>query len=142
MRHHTKDKGDCGVGFVMSNLLSRGIQVAILISEHLPFDMIAISESGELRKISVKYRAAKKDVITIVRCSVWSNKSGPHSRIHARGSYDAVAVYCPNSNRCYYVREEEIIGVAFSMRLSKSRNGQKARVRNASEYEDPTRIFG
>lgn len=42
--HHTKDKGDVGLGHVIAVLLENGIQVALPISEHLPFDCIAISE--------------------------------------------------------------------------------------------------
>lgn len=58
--HHTKSKGDSGLGFVIADLLSRGVQVALPISEHLPFDCIAISIGGCLCRLSVKYRKVNK----------------------------------------------------------------------------------
>jgi hypothetical protein len=50
MEHHTKTKGDKGMGFVIADLLSKGIQVALPISEHLPFDLIAMNTDGQLKK--------------------------------------------------------------------------------------------
>lgn len=41
MKHHTKDKGDKGTGNVIADLLSKGIQICLPLSEHLPFDLIA-----------------------------------------------------------------------------------------------------
>ena len=41
-RHRTKDKGDLGVACVITDLMKAGIQVSLPLSEHLPFDLIAI----------------------------------------------------------------------------------------------------
>jgi PD-(D/E)XK endonuclease len=60
MRHHTKDKGDLGLGFIIGDLLRAGIQVALPLSEHLPFDAIAVDEQGGLRRLQVKYRAVRQ----------------------------------------------------------------------------------
>src|SRR5216683_5100347 len=46
VRHHTKDKGDEGLGQVIADLMTNGVQVAVPLSEHLPFDLIAIGEQG------------------------------------------------------------------------------------------------
>ena len=58
MRHHTKDKGDEGLGQVIGDLMSNGVQVAVPLSEHLPFDLIAIGEGGAMRRVQVRYRAS------------------------------------------------------------------------------------
>lgn len=50
MRHHTKDKGDIGLGCVIADLLKHDIQVALPVSEHLPFDLIAIHPYGDMIK--------------------------------------------------------------------------------------------
>ena len=142
MRHHTKDKGDTGVGFVLAHLLSRGIQVALSLSEHMPFDCIAVSADGELKRLSVKYRAAVKGAVTISRRSSWADSHGSHIRTHVRGDYDAFAVYCPDTGKCYYIRESEIDGISFNIRLKKSKNNQTSRVHLAENYEDPLRLFG
>jgi hypothetical protein len=48
MRHHTKDKGDIGLACAMADLVKHDIQVALPMSEHLPFDLIAIHPMGYL----------------------------------------------------------------------------------------------
>src|SRR5688572_4944057 len=48
MRHHTKDKGDIGLTSVMADLVRHDIQVALPISEHLPFDLVAVHPRGDM----------------------------------------------------------------------------------------------
>jgi hypothetical protein len=137
MRHHTKDKGDAGLGFVIASLLGQGIQVALPLSEHLPFDCIAINEEGHLKRLSVKYRAAKEGVIEVSKRSSWADKNGTHIRHHQTGDYDAFAIYCPDTRQCYFVRTEEfdkflclrVDGKSYS-------NGKKAQ-----DYVDASRLF-
>jgi hypothetical protein len=95
MRHHTKDKGDAGLGFVIADLLSNRIQVALPISEHLPFDCIAIDEDNNLIRVSVKFRAKKNGVVSVPLKSSWSDKYGTHTVKHDKKSYDCIAIYCP-----------------------------------------------
>ena len=65
MYHHTKDKGDVGVGFVIVDLMSKGIHVCLPISEHLPFDLIAVYPEGRLSRLSVNYRSVTKGRIEV-----------------------------------------------------------------------------
>lgn len=140
MRHHTKDKGDIGLGFVIADLISHGIQVALPMSEHLPFDLIAISEKNELVRLSVKYRAARKEALSLTFRSSWSDKHGVHIRHHDKNKYDAMAIYCPDTGECYYVRNIEV-GDDFCLRLGKTKNNQKKKIRFAFEFCDPNRLF-
>ena len=140
MRHHTKDKGDKGVGFVLADLLSKGIQVALPLSEHLPFDCIAISEAGEMRRISIKYRTMVDGGVKVHRRSSWADGNGVHTRKHARGDYDAFAIYCPDTKKCYYVRESEVPEV-ITLRVVPSRRTGRLDVKPAENYEDPSLLF-
>lgn len=142
MRHHTKDKGDRGLGFVLAALLSKDIQPALPLSEHLPFDCLAISETGQVLKLSVKYRAKKHGVIELSKRSSWADKHGTHVRHHNAKDYDAFAIYCPDTNKCYFIKEDEITTVSFSLRIDPmtgNNNGKK--IKWAAEYEDPKRLF-
>ena len=142
MRHHTKDKGDIGLGFVIADLFSHGIQVALPMSEHLPFDPIAISEQLKLVRVSVKYRTATGSRLALNLKSFWSDSHGLHVRPHDKNSYDAIALYCPNTGECYYIRNDEVdVGTQITLRLTKSRNHQTKRIRYASAFRNPTRIF-
>jgi hypothetical protein len=141
VRHHTKDKGDEGLAFVIADLMSQGIQVALPISEHLPFDCIAISDDGELSRLSVKYRAASKGHLEVRLRSSWADRHGVHNRSHSRTDYDAIAIYCPDSRGCYYLRVDEISASTVVLRFAIPRNGQVAGVRMAEDYKGPERLF-
>ena len=130
-----------GLGFVCADLLSNGIQVALPLSEHLPFDCIAISDSGELKRVSVKYRAAVNGALEISRRSVWSDRHGSHVKTHPRGAYDAFAVYCPDTAKCYYILENEIIGTYLKLRLCSPKNSQKKGVHSVTLFTNPKRLF-
>ena len=141
MRHHTKDKGDSGVGFVVADLLSKNVQVALPISEHLPFDCIAISEDNKLIRLSVKYRTKDKHGAIDVRFrSVWNDRKGTHLKKQDKSLFDATAVYCPDTRKCYYLLNCEA-GKGFVLRVVEPKNCQKESVRLADEYTDPKRMF-
>jgi len=142
MRHHTKDKGDSGVGFVIADLLSKNIQVALPISEHLPFDCIAIAEDNRMVRLSVKYRAKNvHGVLPVGLRGYWNDKHGTHVRLQDKTAFDATAVYCPDTGKCYYLRNEEAAGQTFVLRVVDVKNGQHKGVRMAEDYRDPKRLF-
>lgn len=141
MRHHTKDKGDSGLGFVIASLMAAGIHVALPISEHLPFDCIAISNEGEMRRLSVKYSAARNGRISMRRYSTWQDRHGTHKTMHRLSDYDAFAVYCPDTKEVYYVPVTHIAGVTLSLRLVATRNNQDNRTPLAASYTDPALVF-
>lgn len=138
--HHTKDKGDQGLGFIIADLLRHGVQVALPISEHLPFDLIAISKDGLLSRVSVKYRKAAKGKIEVVMRSVWENRRGMHIKPVSRGTIDGLAIYCPDSGGCYYVSGQEALSKAVTLRLDPPASGRKIN-RWASSYQDPSCLF-
>lgn len=143
MKHHTKDKGDAGVGFVVADMLKAGIQPAMLLSEHLPFDCIAIAPDAKLARVQVKYRSARSGFIAVKMTSCWADKHGVHSRHADKSMIDAVAVYCPDTATVYYVKTSEISDNVdnFTLRLEPSKNGQKSGIRMASDFVGAERLF-
>ena len=72
----------------MADLVKHDIQVALPISEHLPFDLIAINPMGRIVKVSVKYRTTEKRGVVRVRAgSVWNDRNGTHYRPHSSGDF-------------------------------------------------------
>jgi hypothetical protein len=141
VRHHTKDKGDEGLAQVIADLTTNGIQVAILLSEHLPFDLIAVGD-GIPKRVQVRYRAAVDSAH--LRCHLggsWADRNGTHKRVFNASAIDALAIYCPCPRTFVYLRMEELPPSAVSILLAKTRNGQVKRTRHASEYRDPWRMF-
>lgn len=142
MRHHTKDKGDIGVACVLADLVRHNIQVALPISEHLPFDLVAIHACGAMAKVSVKYRVMDKTgAVTVETRSIWNDRNGTHHRRHDPGDYDAVAIYCPDTNECYYLLASELSPSGRTLRITKPGNNQMTGVSLARLFVDPERIF-
>ncbi len=113
----TKEKGDIGLTQVIADLTKNGINVALPISEHLPFDLIAISEDGKLSRVSVKYSGGE-DIVKINLRTISSNSKGYNVKQIDFNDIDSFAVYSPITNKCYYVNKNKIkVKNTFSMRL-------------------------
>lgn len=136
MLHHTKTKGDQGVGFVIANLLSNGIQVALPLSEHLPFDLIGIYPDGNLKKISVKYRKAKNGKIEINFRSIYSDKKGLHIKELNKSTVDMFAVYCPDTQTVYYFDHTKF-GKSVSIRINKPKDFYRNNMNIGNNYMVP-----
>lgn len=144
MRHHTKDKGDIGVGMVLADLMSRGIQVALTVSEHMPFDLVAISPTMELARVQVKYRRlGTNGTISVKLKSSWADRSGSHDKVIDFSEVDGFAVYCLDVGKVFYVPVATCSArtAAIHLRVSKSANNQEARVRRAADHLDPNVLF-
>lgn len=81
-------KGDLGVTKVMSELIEKGFDICLPITDNLPFDLIAHKDNNFI-KVQVKYRKLTKTGRIIVNL----NK---HSDI-------LYAIYLPDMDKCLYV---------------------------------------
>ena len=100
VRHHTKDKGDEGLGQVIADLMTNGIQVAVPLSEHLPFDLIAIGEHGAMRRVQVRYRASSD--ASLFRCELVGSGADPNGT-HKRAFDVSISHRC----LCYLLSVSE-----------------------------------
>lgn len=139
--HHTKEKGDLGVAAITFDLQKKGIKVCLPLSEHLPFDLIAVSPQGSLKKVSVKYRhyLSKTGCIEFTLRSCWADKNGTHTNYHDKSDYDCLAFYCPDNDKCYYIKIDEIHGKSICLRVIPSQ--RKTNSMMAENYQNPQRIF-
>lgn len=146
MRHHTKDKGDLAVGQVIADLLKEGIHVCLPLSEHLPFDLIAVSPSmQDLCRVQVRYAVARNGVVSLALRRTHADRHGVHNKRIRLHEIDAFAIFCPDVRVVYYVRCDEITAgmrSSFALRLRRARNGQVRKTRSAENFEGAWRIFG
>lgn len=146
MRHHTKDKGDLAVGQVIADLWSVGAHICLPISEHLPFDLVALSPSmKELRRLQVKYLAVKNGSLRLSLVNSHADRRGNHKKRIQLDEIDAFAIFCPEASKVYYVLRDEIppgIHCMFTLRLDRTKNGQVKHVRSAEQFLGVLRIFG
>ena len=91
----------------------------------------------------MRYRAALD--AAQVRCHLggsWADRNGTHKRAFDASAVDVLAIYCPCPRTFAYLMVDELPPAHVSLRLSKARNGQVKRTREAAEYRDPWRMFG
>jgi len=143
--HHTKDKGDLGVVMVISDLVRHGVRVFLPISEHQPSDLIALDVSGRVARVQVKYRSLKGNgCLDIHFRSAYSDSNGYHEKPVDRSQFDCYAIYCPENDKVYYLRNDDIPARNVSgvmLRVLPPANKQKKKVIIASDYEAFGRIF-
>ena len=138
IKHITKTKGDLGVGKVISDILSNNMQVCLPIGEHLPFDLIAVSETGVLKRIQIKYRKIVNGAIQVPLSTANSSGRMPYDL----NMIDVFAIFCPDNEKIYYINVNEMKTTAwFSIRIEPSKNRQNKKIRLATTYEDINRIY-
>jgi hypothetical protein len=133
MKHHTKDKGDRGTGNVIADLLSKGIQVCLPLSEHLPFDLIAVKNEGTLLRVSVKYREIKNGSVSVTFRSSYSDSKGVHINEIDKNMIDLIAIYCPQTSSVYYVDHTKF-DKGVTLRIEETKNKQTKGVNFAKDY--------
>jgi hypothetical protein len=132
MKHHTKDKGDLAVLKVMASLGSQDFLILNPLTEHAPFDIVAYKNKDFIR-IQVKYRRMSKGAIEVGLRSSWADKNGSHMLPFNNSEVDLIAVYCPDTDTCYYVKTDEV-SQSFSIRVNLPKNNQFKKVRLAKDY--------
>ena len=131
--HHTKNKGDLAVLKVMSSLGEQNFLILNPLTEHAPFDIVAY-KNQEFRRIQVKYKAAKnEECIEVNLRSCWADKNGNHVVPLDKSEVDIIAIYCPETDSCYYIKTE-LCNQSISLRLEPPKNNQVKGVRLAKDY--------
>ena len=107
--HHTKEKGDLGNIKIMADLSSQGFKILTPLSEHLPFDFVVYhQEKNSLLKIQSKYASIRGGVLSVNLCTSYVKKSGNVTNRYEQGSFDVLAVYCPDIDVCIYILENDL----------------------------------
>ena len=130
----TTDKGDIGVAKVTIDLIQKGWRVAHPVSATSPFDLVICNIIGIFRRVQVKYVSAKNGCLYVDSRITINNKK---SRSRSNTEIDVLAVYCPETDGCYYIniekQDEEHIDT-YALRIAPSKNKQKKNIRNAEDY--------
>ena len=96
--HHTKDKGDIAATKAIADLVVKGFSIFVpVVSEHLPFDIIAYKE-GVSYRIQCKYSTKG----FIAKETSWSDKNGSHKKIYSKNDFDYYAIYIPDIDKVLY----------------------------------------
>lgn len=132
INHHTKNKGDLGVLKAKCDLFEKGYLVLTPETEHAPFDLVAYKDRV-FKTIQVKYRDAKNGKLEVEFSSCWNDRHGTHVVPIDKTIVDIYCIYCPQSDKCYYLKVSEFGGSA-TLRVETPKNGQIKGVNFASDY--------
>lgn len=132
--HHTKDKDDLGVAKAYADLVTKGFMVLFPTTEHAPFDLVAYAD-GAFHRVQVKYRSARGGAVHLNLRSTWSDRNGVHSAPIDKAAVDAICIYCPETDECYYIRPTDH-GASVNLRITPTRNGQRKRILEAAAFRD------
>src|SRR2546421_11312186 len=72
----------------------------------------------------------------------WADRRGNHHHAFDASAIDVLAIYCPSPRTFVYLLADELPPAHVNLLLSRARNGQVRRTRDASAYRDPWRMFG
>lgn len=131
--HHTKAKGDIGLTKVIADLTTKGHVPCIPLSEHQPYDLVAIGKDGVAYKLQVKYASLKNNGTIEVRFRrCWADKNGTHIGHYAEDEFDYYAIYCPERDVVLYVRNS--FDCPKVIRFDKTANNQTLSVKWFKDY--------
>jgi hypothetical protein len=137
----TKRKGDLAELKVATDLVELGYQVAFPFGEDSDFDLVLV-RGRRLERVQVKHSRSRNGVVPI-RCDSHSLTNGRvrQTKHYTAELIDWLAVYDAKTKRCFYIPASEL-GEGMSqihLRLSATRNGQRAGIRYAADYAEPIR---
>lgn len=130
----TTELGDLGKGKILADLLSRGVKVAIPISEDLRYDLV-IDRDGKLERMQCKATVSDGQVLA-VKCRSTSSWAGKTRNTHkyTASDVDWIAVYDQTTESVYYVPSSELGKGRTELRLRLVPGRQTKNVRWAQDY--------
>jgi len=111
MVHTKKDKGDIGVAATIAALTIQGWRVAMPLSEHTKYDIIA-EMNGVCYRVQVRYTTPKGNILVVKLRSSWADRNGSHDVNRKQGDYDILAAYNPVNNAVYFLSDSAFSNVA------------------------------
>jgi prevent-host-death family protein len=133
--HDPNTKGNVAELKILAEIASLGIPVLRPATEHERYDLV-IELAGRFLRVQCKSAPLYRDVI-VVRTE--SNRRGPNGFVrkpYTAEEIDAIAAYCPDLDNCYFVAMDRVsTSRQITLRVTPTKNGQRACLNWAAEYE-------
>jgi hypothetical protein len=127
-------KGSIAEAAIIAAAVKLGIGVSKPVNEGLRYDLVF--DFGRLMRVQCKWAMRMDDVVYVRSYSCRRTRDGLQRRVYAEGEIDAIAAYCADLDRCYFIPFERLATQAvIQLRLAPTKNNQHARVHWANEYE-------
>lgn len=130
-------KGHLSESKVLAAFIQAGFIVSLPFGGCAPYDFI-IDVGARLLKVQVKTGRLRNGCVLFAAQRI-SGHSGVRRQPYAAGDFDLFAVYCPDNDRIYLLPMLE--GLAEGrLRVNKTGNNQRQKIRWADEFEFETRL--
>jgi prevent-host-death family protein len=135
----TNRKGAIAETAIAAAATALDIPVLRPIVEHSRYDL-AFEIGERILRVQCKWGALSEDgaVIKVSLRSSWCTPTGYEHRSYQPDEIDLVAVYCGELDRCYLLPHELAVGRSgIWLRLAPPKNGQRASLNRAVDFEFP-----
>jgi prevent-host-death family protein len=133
--HDPNLKGNVAELKIVAELASLGVPVLRPMTKHERYDLV-IDVGGRFLRVQCKSAPLYRDVI-VVRTE--SNRRGPNGFVrkpYTADEVDGIAAYCPELDSCYLLMMDRVTtNRQITLRVSPTKNGQRACLHWASEHE-------
>jgi PD-(D/E)XK endonuclease len=132
----TNQKGAIAETAITHEAVKLGIEVYRPVVEGGRFDLVFAFADASLARVQCKWAPLRDGVVAVRSYSCRRTADGSRRTIYAIDEIDAIAAYCPENGRCYYVPVAKVAGHAvLHLRLAPTRNNQADGVNWGLEYE-------
>jgi prevent-host-death family protein len=133
--HDPNLKGNVAELKIQAEIASLGIPVMRPVTEHERYDLV-IELANRFLRLQCKSAPLHGDVIHVRNESTRRGPNGFVRRPYTAGEVDAIAAYCSELDRTYLL-PIDLLGTSrqITLRLNPTRNGQRACLNWAAEYE-------
>lgn len=135
MEGNPNHKGNVAELAIAKQAAELGLSVLAPLTEHGRYDL-AIEVGGRLLRVQCKWARYDGNVVTIRVDRCRTSRRGYVRSSYRSDEIDVLAAYCQELDRCYLLPVDMVAGRrAVSLRTSPARNGQRAAINLAAEYE-------
>jgi prevent-host-death family protein len=136
VRHHsTNHKGNIAEAEIAAAAVRLGIDVLKPQVEHGRYDL-AFDLGTRLARVQCKWAPRQGDVVVVNLAGFRYTSRGHVRSTYGRDEIDAVAAYCGDLDRCYLLPISLVSNMrGIYLRLAAPRNGQRAALNWAADYE-------
>ena len=135
----TDQKGAIAETAIVHTATKLGIDVYRPVGEGGRYDMIF--DLDKPTRVQCKWAPLHGEVV-VVRCySSRRTRGGLLKRVYEQGEIDAIAAYCPELDRSFYLPFEEFgRRTQFQLRLGPTKNNQRQRLNWAEDFDFAARL--
>ena len=133
-------KGAIAEAVIAAEAIKAGLEVLRPIAEGCRYDLV-FDLGGHFVRVQCKSAPRRGDRIAVRTATSRLTPRGYVRTTYDRSEVDAIAIYCPDTERCYLMPIADVRGRAnVYLRLAPARNNQEFAISYAANYEFPGAI--